>query len=410
MRSERITATDGLRNVVTVEPRQRFPDRPIRRLRVAQEPDDVSASLSALSPDRQDLAFELLRQGIGRARRWAALVRRPPPQFVAVVAETELLEPLCRCGALEIVDRWSPRDHAWRVSTFRTLAAGAAAVGHREPAELKAELVDQLTSEDLRARASDGPPPPMRWDAFAFVLRSAERWRELVDHDSTPSAKELATEFGHSKMWTPARERLFADLAGRPWEELFPPRPRQLRLKGPVTHPEGNLWADSVSSVPLVVLDTAIGIVCVENQDTHEQLLSHSAGWIVLQVPGGPPPAEVQLLARLHALAPALPILAAFDPDPAGIRIALTTAREAGIRFDSCLMTPEALQRASPLDLVDEDRKILDRLDGKAGDFEPLRAAIADQGRKAEQESLRAWLDEKLAALDPGAGSTTSRV
>ncbi|MEV4423033.1 DUF2399 domain-containing protein, partial [Patulibacter sp. NPDC049589] len=184
---------------------------------------------------------------------------------------------------------------------------------------------------------------------------------------------------------------------GRPFAELFPDRPRQLRIKGPLEHPQAALWADSVDEVSLRVLEHARGVICVENHETFEHLLRHTqAGWILLQVPGGPPPAEARLLNRVVSLAPGLSVLAAFDPDPAGIKIAVNLAERADVRLDARLMTPEALLAAAPLRLADWDRRWLERLAGHAGALEPLREAIAAHDRKGEQESLHTWLDAVL--------------
>jgi hypothetical protein len=397
MRSERVSTANGVRYVETLEPRRRYTDRPIRRLRLAEDAQDVEQVLARLPGNERAMAEHLLREGLSRWRRWDALVRRPPPGFVPMVAE-ELLTSLCRSGAVQVVDRWSKSDDDWRPSNIRTEPAGAIAIGHREPTAALHDVLADLSFQDLRERAQAGPPAPMTWRAFSFVLRAAERWRELELHRSAPRPKELAAQIEHSKMWTPARQRLFGELQGRPWADLFPSRPRQLRIKGPVAHPQAALWAESVASVPLEVLPQARGIVCVENYETFEQLLAHAAGWLILQVPGGPPPAEVQLLARLHQLAPGLPVLAAFDPDPAGIRIALLVAEGAGVRLDARLMSIEALHLTRPLALSANDLRWLKQMKGRAGPFEMLRATIEREGRKGEQEALHSWLDEQLVA------------
>jgi hypothetical protein len=78
-------------------------------------------------------------------------------------------------------------------------------------------------------------------------------------------------------------------------------------------------------------------------------------------------------------------VFAAFDPDPAGIRIARMLERRTGVPLRSDLMTPETLSEARLLELIPWDRGVLDALEGEAGVFEPLRAAIATAQAKAEQ-------------------------
>lgn len=79
--------------------------------------------------------------------------------------------------------------------------------------------------------------------------------------------------------------------------------------------------------------------------------------WIVLHVPGGPPPAECELIERLAALAPDLVFHAAFDLDPAGIRIASLVQERTGIDVEVAAMSPELLVEAPrALNLTDWDR------------------------------------------------------
>jgi hypothetical protein len=52
----------------------------------------------------------------------------------------------------------------------------------------------------------------------------------------------------------------------------------------------------------------ARGVILIENAETFRHLVPLTdAGWVVLHVPGGPPPAETDLARRLHALAPGRP-------------------------------------------------------------------------------------------------------
>jgi hypothetical protein len=112
--------------------------------------------------------------------------------------------------------------------------------------------------------------------------------------------------------------------------------------------------------------------------------------WIVLHVPGGPPPAEVGLVERLALLDPQLRFFAAFDPDPAGIRIALTISERTGVALDPTGMQPRLLRTADHrLPLSDWDHEWLDRLEGRSGPFEELRTTLLALGEKAEQETYQ---------------------
>src|SRR5438309_1612553 len=74
------------------------------------------------------------------------------------------------------------------------------------------------------------------------------------------------------------------------------------------------------------------------------------AGCILLHVPGGPPPAEIDLISRIGVLDPALPAYAAFDLDPAGVRIARSVQQRTGLSLNADLMSPD-LFRESPIAL-----------------------------------------------------------
>jgi hypothetical protein len=106
-----------------------------------------------------------------------------------------------------------------------------------------------------------------------------------------------------------------------------------------------------------------------------------------MNVPGGPPPAETELVERLAMLDPDLSFYACFDPDPAGIRIALLLQNRSGVALDPAGMAPQLLEQAGATrDLNDWDRDLLVRLKGHAGVFELLRATIERLDAKGEQE------------------------
>ncbi|HXA54656.1 MAG TPA: hypothetical protein VNV37_07260, partial [Solirubrobacteraceae bacterium] len=108
--------------------------------------------------------------------------------------------------------------------------------------------------------------------------------------------------------WTPRRKGLLAELLGEPFESLVAILDRQLGVRGPIAHPEGGLWASA---------DDVSGALLVENLETFRTLaVLAEQSWLVLHVPGGPPPAECQLIERIAALAPQLRFHAVVDLDP----------------------------------------------------------------------------------------------
>ena len=105
------------------------------------------------------------------------------------------------------------------------------------------------------------------------------------------------------------------------------------------------------------------------------------------------------LVARLAALAPQLPVEAAFDLDPAGVRIARLLQNRTGVELQTAAMTPELLRVAEQrLELNDWDHDQLARLDGSAGPFEALRREINSVGAKVEQETFERRLLSVFAA------------
>jgi hypothetical protein len=154
---------------------------------------------------------------------------------------------------------------------------------------------------------------------------------------------------------------------------------------------EGVLWASQIDEVELALVGTPRGVILVENRETLRHLLALAdRDYLVVWVPGGPPPAEVALVRRLAELQPELRFHAFFDLDPAGIRIARLLEDRAGVPLESTGMTPELFARARkrlPLNRWDEAQ--LERYAGDAAALEPLRAAIAAAGAKVEQETIQ---------------------
>lgn len=395
-RTERTWVDAGMRYRVVAEPRARYPPRLLRRTRSPAEPLDPDAILARLDPDRARMAERVLREGARGWRRWSTLRRHAGTDLSPIVAETELLDPLCRSAGLVVED--VRRNGSWTPSRFRADDDVRAWLGIVTPEELRRELSVELADTELLAALDHGPPPGMSWGSFAFTLRAAQRLTDLAAHGVRPGARELAGTIDHTKAWTPRRRALVEELLGRSFTDLLAPIDRQLAIRGPVRHAEGGLWASALDGVDLTVEPSCHTMVLVENAETFRHLLPLAdEGWIVLLVPGGPPPAECELISRLAALAPGLEIHTAFDLDPAGLRIASVVSTRTGLQLQPTGMTPQLLEGAeASLPLTNWDRAELERSKGRCGRFEELRAAIERLGRKVEQETIQRDLISQL--------------
>ncbi len=390
MRVERSEIERGVLLRVVEEPRVRYPARPVRRTRSPAGSPDPDALLTRLGPEGAAMATRVLREGARGWRRWSTLRRRAGDAFSPFAAEG-LLDDLCREAGLVVEDAW--RHGGWAPQRFAVDPSVRPWLGVLDPQALRDELAAELTAEPMR-RALERGPPGVDWRSFAFVLRAGERLLDLAEHGIRPGARELAGLIDHTKAWTPRRRALLEEIVGRPFDELVAKQDRQIGIRGPLRHREAALWASSIASVDLAVDERARGLLLVENAETFRHLLPLAdEGWIVLHVPGGPPPAETELVSRILALAPGLEVQAVFDLDPAGIGIALLVAERAGTALHADAMTPELLgsaPRRVPLTPWDIER--LEHLRGRSGPFEPLVIALSALGAKAEQETLQRHL------------------
>lgn len=372
------------------EQRVRYPAKPILRERSPVTVEgDPTRLLYRLDPTHERAARRLLKEGARNWRRWETICRHAGDDFSPFEAERELLDLLVAHAGLHVEDRY--RNGRWRPHRLRVDQSLWPWLGILDPAQLRAELEQELTRAELHEALEVGPPSGMDYASFAFCLRAAERLCSFLEHGLRPSAKELAGLVDHTKAWTDQRRSLVERLLRRPFEDLVATSDRPIELAGPIAHDEPMLWASQLDNVRLRLSAEPVGIICVENRDTFKHLLPLGRrNYIVLWVPGGPPPAEVDLLRRLIDLAPNVPVHACFDLDPAGIRIARLLEEGAGATLQPTGMTPELLAGARhKLQLSSWDRRELERLDGRANAFEPLRAAILSAERKAEQEVVQ---------------------
>jgi hypothetical protein len=385
LRTERTFVKAGLRYRVVEQRRKRLGPKPLQRTRYAGQDPDPAPVLAPLDAEFRTMAERLLREGALGWRRWSTIRRGAGPSFSPYAVEVELLDDLCRRAGLTVVDAF--RGGEWVPQRFRVDDRVRLWLGIEGP-EVADQLREELTEPDLLELLDTGRPRGFSWRSFAFVMRACEHLRQLRRHGVRPGARELAGLIDHTKAWTSARMALVERLMGAPFQDLVAVGDRQLSLRGPVAHSEGGLWASRIEEVNLEVGATAKLLVLVENLETLKFLL---------HVPGGPPPAEVELIARLAALAPELPIHAAFDLDPAGLRIARRVVESTGLELRYDLMDPVLLEEAPHrLELGDWDRRELKNLSGRAGSLEPLRAALASAGEKVEQETLQRQLESRL--------------
>lgn len=394
MRTEHVTEADGLRIRVVEEQRLRYLPKPIRRTRMPVEAPDPDAVMARIDDEHAAMAERVLRAGARGWRRWSTLRRNAGRDFSPLEVELELLDDLCRKAGVIVEDGW--RNQRWQPDRFTVDRSIWPWLDILDPTVVRAALEQELTYPELLATLAAGPPTHLDWPSFAFVLQAAERVLELAEHGIRPGERELAGLVDHTKAWTPRRRLLLEELLGKPFAELVAPRDRQLGIKGPISHGDANVWASAVATLEMEIADDARGVILVENAETFRHLVPLADdGWIVLHVPGGPPPAEADLVRRLTVLAPDIAFYACFDPDPAGIRIARLLEDRAGVSLDPAGMRPTFLLEADQQrELTDWDRDQLRRLAGQAGAFEPLRATIERLGRKGEQETYQRQLLE----------------
>lgn len=389
-RIEHIEEREGIRYRIVSEPRMRHPDRLILRSRMPIKAADPELLMIRLDSEQGAMAKRVLREGARGWRYWSTLRRHAGSDFSPFFVESQLLDRLTREAGLLVEDRFW--NGGWVAHRFRVDESIRTWLGIVDPRDLRIDLERSLTRQPLLDALAQGPPRGMDWPSFDFVLRAAEELADLLDHGVRPGARELAGRIDHTKAWTERRSALLERLFGQAFAELVARFDRPIEIKGPIAHGRGDLWASEVDEVELRIEGQPKGLILIENKETFRSLLALvDHGYIVLWVPGGPPPAEVSLLRRLAGLRPGLPVHACFDLDPAGIRIARLIAERAEVTIEPTGMTPELFNSARrKLPLNAWDRRELMRLDGgRAASLRPLREAIALANGKVEQETIQ---------------------
>lgn len=355
--------------------------------------------------DGSDPDVELL----GEHARWilAALTRRWPTIAARLPDPVADAEQLAQLGAIELDCQLTGALGLSGYRGWRLVGWAREESQRRSSANLaiRTDLEAELREPQLIERLREGSVPRgMSWADFVRVLRGAEKWLDMRAHGSElPQERELAVHAAADSKWpwSPARRALLAELVGCPQEQLFAAKTRVVLAQGNIDGLQTNLFDLEVDSAPLTQTGPVRAIVCVENLQSFHALYRFAAlGWWVLHVPGYAPPAERRVLARVHALVPQAPVFAAFDPDPDGIHIAVLLARDSGVPLRAELMAPELLDALPARALSAADHELLHRLSGRAGRFEPLRAAIATRKSKAEQEGANPWLVERIDQLN----------
>lgn len=395
-RIELLDERDGIRYRIVAEPRMRHPDKLLIRLRLPLGSADPDALLARLDHEKEAMARRVLRDGARGWRLWSTLCRHAGPDFSPFLVESELLDLLVREAGLMVEDRY--RNGQWVPRRFRVDESVRPWLGVVDPEQVRMQLQNSLTRSRLLAALADGPPRWMDWRSFGFCLRAAQALADLAEHGVRPGARELAGMIDHTKAWTERRRALVADLLGQPFDQLVARLDRPVEIKGPLIHRRGDLWASDIElwasgidEVELRIEGEPSGVVLVENRETFRSLLPLAdVGYVILWVPGGPPPAEISLVRRLAELRPDIRFHACFDLDPAGIRIASLLAKGAEIEVIPTGMTPELFASAPrKLKLSVWDEQELVRMQHSAGPLEPLHAAITVAGLKVEQETIQ---------------------
>lgn len=364
---------------------------------------DPDALLARLDEQRAEMARRVLVEGIHGWRRWSTICRRAGEDFSPILVEVELLDDLCREAGVMVEDAWHRSQ--WVPRRFVVDESLKPWLGILDPEVVRTEVAQELHWPQTLTALEQGPPRFTTWRSFAFALRAADRILDFREHGIKPDAKELAGLIDYTKAWTPARRRLVTDLLGTPWDSLVSKQDRQIGIRGHVIHKQASIWASRVRDVELELGDNLRGCILVENLATFKFLLELADdGWVVLHIPGGPPPAEIELVSRLSALAPNLPFFAAFDLDPAGIRIARHIEKRGNVKLKTECMEPELLEIAPRKhDLSNWDRTELDRLANDGGGFKSLIQAMKRVSHKAEQEPLQRELLAVLKSLEKSA-------
>lgn len=344
------------------------------------------------------MVARVLKEGIRGWRRWSTVARHSGTKFAPITVEVELLDDLCRECGLTVEDSW--HRHEWRPNRFQVDESLRPWLGIIDSEEVRQELGRELRWPQTRSALEEGPPRFVDWRSYAFVLRAADRLLEFREHCIQPGARELAGLVDHTKAWTPVRQQLVADLVGEPWTDLVASRDRQIEIRGPLLHGQAAIWASQIADMDLQLDSAARGLVLVENAETFRHLLPLAEeGWILLHVPGGPPPAEVDLISRIALLDPALPTYAAFDLDPAGVRIARVVQQRTGLSLNPALMSHELLQECPRTIPISEwDAAVIVSLQTETDGFSPLIDEIGHLNRKLEQEPIQRELRQRLTA------------
>lgn len=368
---------------------------------------DVSpATAETLPAEWRALAVRWLRKVPAAGSRWETLTKAAGPADYPLAQR--LLEWLLGAGWVVVTEE--RRNGAWWPThvEFREVAELRTRLGlpdPGEPARQWATLQDEIEfpghPDLVVAMSSLDGLPPARAIERARLLQAVARWRDDGRYGTRRDFAHFAR--GATKAITATEWRWLedaVDLAGEGIDRHTP----LLLVAAPLTLqlPDGIVALHCAPDFAGLTPATVAAVSGVSGRIAHWRLIenktsfercarSREADTAVVWLPGFPPTWWRETMSRLIALAPA-PAEIACDPDPAGIAIALETAKlwdAAQLdwrpwRMDFADLAN--LSRRAPL--TPADCALLDGLLSRPvpDSLMPLAKWIADHGEKGEQE------------------------
>jgi len=367
--------------------------------------DDADAMVRRWPSEQRELALIWLREN-DNTRRWVTLAERAGNERMGLASR--LVEDLLAGGWIELEAQREPRRE-WEPCKLRWLHRERLALCLGMPdAQLlrrQAEYLHEQGFADPRLPALADSVKAMRPDwrlKRMHLLHRLDQWLATGSHGTRRQFALFAR--GATKQITDAEWDWLDDMLGLETLGIEAHTPG-LWLRAPLRlHTAGGVLdlravPDAIALTPatlMAAVEVEGTFECwrvVENRTSFEQTArAHGARDGVLWLPGFAPSWWLHTVRGLLRLAPA-PLRVACDPDPAGIRIALSVAalwHEHGLHWQPWRMDADdllALPRRRPLN--DYDRAELVRL--SALDLCPqwarLLTALNEHG-KGEQEGL----------------------
>ena len=364
------------------------------------------ADIELWLPAQKQLLRDWLK-GKNAVRRWTALLKLAgSDRFTTANA---LVQDLLATGWIEVEEQ--RRRGVWELTQIEFFALEELrerlGLKNRDKLAIKHQQLSSSAeySDPQLARLSQdlGTMPAERAIQRHQLLQALEQWQGQQLFGTRRDFSQFAR--GNTKALSSSEWQWLSDgldleewNIGRHTATLYLRAPIRLQL------PDGELNLKVVPDFIVLTPETIASVAAikgrvqrwqvVENQTCFEKLARQSGeGDAVLWVPGQPPSWWQTAVAHLLTLCPA-PAQIACDPDPAGIRIALTVGQlwqACGIDWAPWKMTADDLARLKhPLPLSDKDKALLEGLiaNDQLIPFFFLASAMLRLGIKGEQEEL----------------------